>query len=80
MCKFCEAMETHRRVDTIMKKTDPDMEHRYSVAIVRRMFFKGRKGAKGSSTDYRHQGCGYKLNFCPECGRDLKQKEVSKNA
>ena len=74
MCKFCEAMESHRRVDVIMKKHDPDVSYRYSVAIVKRIFMKGSKGARGSSTDYRYQGCGYALNFCPECGRDLKKK------
>lgn len=76
MCKFCEAMALHRRVDTILKKTDPDMEHRYSVAIVRRMFFKDRKGSQGSSTDYRYRGCGYALNFCPECGRKLTKNSA----
>lgn len=74
MCKFCEAMQMHRRVDAILKKQDPDVEHRYSVAIVSRTFFKGRKGSQGSSTDYRYRGCGYKLNFCPECGRAITRK------
>ena len=76
MCKFCEAMESHRRVDTILKKHDPDMEHRYSVAIVSRTFLKGRKGSRGSSTDYRYRGCGYALNFCPECGRKLAKNSA----
>lgn len=75
-CKFCEAMETNRRIDTILKENDPDMEHRYSVAIVKRMFFKGRKGSQGSSTDYRYRGCGYQLNFCPECGREMAKQEI----
>ena len=76
MCKFCEAMESHRKVDTIMKKHDPEVSYRYSVAIVKRIFRKGSKGARGSSTDYRYQGCGYSLNFCPECGRKITQKEA----
>ena len=76
MCKFCESMQTHRQVDAILKKTDPDMSRRYSVAIVSRMFFKGRNGSQGSSTDYRYQGCGYKLNFCPECGRQLTKNSA----
>lgn len=76
MCKFCEAMESHRRADTILKKHDPDMEHRYSVAIVSRIFRKGRKGSRGSSTDYRYRGCGYALNFCPECGRKLAKNSA----
>lgn len=71
MCKFCEAMETHRKVDTILKKNDPDWSQRYSVAIVSRSFCKGKKGARSTSTDYRYRGCGYALNFCPECGRPM---------
>ena len=74
MCKFCETMQMHRRVDAILKSSDPDMEHRYSVAIVSRTFFKDRKGCQGSSTDYRYQGCGYALNFCPECGTPINKK------
>ena len=76
MCKFCEAMETYRKADTILKKHEPDMDHRYSVAIVRRIFFKGRKGCHGSSTDYRSRGCGYEMNFCPECGRKLAKNSA----
>ena len=76
MCKFCEAMELNRKVDTITKKNYPEIEHRYSVAIVKRTFVKGCKGARGSSTDYRYRGCGYALNFCPECGRKLTKKSA----
>ena len=76
MCKFCDSMDSFRKVDTILKKHDPDAEYRYSVAIVRRMFFKGRKGSRGSATDYRYRGCGYALNFCPECGRELMKREI----
>lgn len=75
MCKFCDSMQRNLQVDEILKKHDPLMEKRYSVAIVSRMFFKGRKGSRGSSTDYRYRGCGYELNFCPECGRKITKKE-----
>ena len=73
MCKFCEAMQCHRQVDAILKKHDPDMSHKYSVAIVSRIFLKGHKGSRGTSTDYRYRGCGYELNFCPECGAPIKK-------
>lgn len=75
-CKFCEAMESHRKVDTILKKHEPDVERRYSVAIVSRIFKKGHHGCRGSSTDYRYRGCGYALNFCPECGRQLTKNSA----
>jgi len=76
MCKFCEAMESKRRADTITKKHYPDQSYRYSVAIVARKFIKGRKGPWSTSTDYRYRGCGYDLNFCPECGRTLTKKSA----
>lgn len=72
MCKFCEAMESHRKIGTILKRHDPDLDYRYSVAIVMRSFRKGQRGCRNSGTDYRYRGCGYDLNFCPECGRPLK--------
>ena len=75
-CKFCIAMEASRKADTILKKHDPDWSHRYSVAIVRRLFIKGRKGSCATSTDYRYRGCGYPLNFCPECGRELAKNSA----
>ena len=79
MCKFCDAMTGNRRRDSILKKYEQDIERRYSVAIVSRMFKKGHRGARGSSTDYRYRGCGYALNFCPECGRKLKRNAVQTN-
>lgn len=73
-CKFCEALDMYRRIDAVVKDFDPDMSNRYSVAIVKRTFFKGRGGCQTSRADYGYRKCGYKLNFCPECGRDLNKK------
>jgi hypothetical protein len=30
-----------------------------------------RRGSQGRSTDYRFHGTGYKLNYCPECGKKM---------
>lgn len=76
MCKFCNAMDIRRKVDTIFKIKYPNEEHRYSVAIVNRTFRKGEKGCSGSSTDYIFRGCCYDLNFCPECGRRLTKNSA----
>ena len=76
MCKFCEAMASNREMDKILKKHGPEMSYRYSVAIVKRTFRKGSKGARAYSTDYRYRGCGYALNFCPECGRQMTKNSV----
>lgn len=74
MCRFCEAMGAKRRADAIWKKREPAIEWRYSVAIVARTFVKGHRGSRGRDTDYAYRGCGYKLNFCPECGRKLPKR------
>ena len=76
MCKFCEALERHRKVDTIIQKNYPEDEYRYSVAIVRRLFVRGFSGCRATSTDYRYRSCGFKLNFCPECGRKLAKNSA----
>lgn len=76
MCKFCKAMERKRGSDTVLKITDPDIERRYSVAIITRIFIKGQKGSRGTVVDYRYRGCGYELNFCPECGRKLTKNSA----
>lgn len=30
------------------------------------------KRQAGRTVDYRNQGLGYKLNYCPECGRKIR--------
>ena len=76
MCKFCEAMEINWKADAILQRDEPAFEYRYSVAIVRRVFKKEVNGCRGSSTDYRSRGCGYDLNYCPECGRKLTKNSA----
>lgn len=72
MCSFCEAMKTNKNIDITSKKFFPEQERRYSVAIVKRLFVKGRYGSQSTSTDYRYRGCGYPLNYCPECGKKME--------
>ena len=81
-CKFCEAMNTHRQCEQIARSWATDAELKefgkwmteYSVAIVKRSWYQKRgKKSAGRSTDYRYRGLGYKLNYCPECGRKLKR-------
>ena len=83
-CVFCESLDESKWIDERLARNDPDpeceLEQRYSVAIVKRTFLKGSEGCRGTMTDYgyRRRADGYPLNFCPECGRDLKRKEVRK--
>lgn len=74
MCKFCEAADRFMRAEAVIRDYEPEVSFRLSVAIIRRKFIKGRRGCQSSVTDTRYQGCGYALNFCPECGRDLRKK------
>lgn len=47
--------------------------HDFTVAIVKRSFMKGRKKLANIYEYYRMKNkIGYKLNYCPECGRKLK--------
>lgn len=64
----------HKRVAATLTDYEPDEHFRLSVAILRRKFVKGRTGCQSTITDTRIRGCGYELNFCPECGRDLRKK------
>ena len=80
-CKFCEAIKNHKRCDYVSdrwKSEDPEVQklgkykHEYTVAIVKRSWYQKRgKRSAGRITDYRYRGLGYKLNYCPECGRKL---------
>lgn len=73
-CKFCEALTRGKRIAETLRDFEPEASYRFSVGIVRRKFIKGRLGCQASLTDYRYRGCGYELNYCPECGRDLRKK------
>ena len=77
MCAFCEAYENRIKAHEF-KNSHPeyyDGERFYqeiTVAMVIRNWTKARgKAHAGRTTDYRFRGLGYKLNYCPECGRKL---------
>lgn len=79
-CKFCEAMQSNHQAMEIARSwaTEGELQKygkymiEYSVAIVKRTWYKklGKRHA-GRSIEYRNKGIGYKLNYCPECGRKL---------
>ena len=85
-CRFCSAMEQHLEVEAIAKSWTTEKEKsqfgeymtEYTVAIVKRSWYK-KNGKRSSSrtTDYRNRGLGYALNYCPECGRRLNEKQNS---
>lgn len=80
-CKFCDAMRINKQCDTISRLDAKSKFEKYgrwmteyTVAIVKRNWFEktGKKRA-GRTVYYRNKGLGYKLNYCPECGRKLKR-------
>ena len=80
MCDFCDSLELHKRIrrfDNQYERTK--IKEEYTVALVIRSWTpqKGKRRA-GRSTDYRNQGIGYRLNFCPECGREIRRKKTLK--
>ena len=80
-CKFCEAMKEKRQIEEFerQRESPKDLEKygkyktEYAVAIITRSWYsKNGKRNAINTTDYRHMGLGYKLNYCPECGKELK--------
>ena len=79
-CEFCQALKISKHVNEIINsRQEPDEREsigKYmcecTVALVIHNWYKklGKKTA-GRSTDYRYRGLGYKLNYCPECGKKL---------
>lgn len=84
VCKFCEAMKENRQVEEINRTltTDEKSKHygkymvEYTVAIVKRSYFqKLGKKKSGRTLEFRHRGLGFELNYCPECGADMRKGE-----
>ena len=75
-CAFCEALQRNKNIrafynDLRKEEGEEKIYEDYTVALVVRSYAKGKKRTAGRTTDYRNQGIGYQLNFCPECGRKL---------
>ena len=76
-CKFCEAYESWHNIhefDNQNRPKDERVKHEYTVALVIHSWcpkYKTKRQA-GCITNYRNQGLGYKLNYCPECGKKLR--------
>ena len=74
-CKFCESLADHKRIENFWAEEDDEpSKYEYTVALVIRSWKPSVRSKRdaGRTTDYRYQGLGYKLNYCPECGKKLK--------
>ena len=78
-CEFCDRIAMSNRVFQFWKERDEqNLKHEITVAIVERKWIAGTpKQNAGKLTDYRYRGLGFKLNYCPTCGRKLKKKETN---
>lgn len=77
-CAFCEVLEWDAKMDS---KMDAEWENEYTVALVSHSILYNEDGTwmrRGRTTDYRYKGLGYKLKYCPECGRKLHLKRPRK--
>ena len=83
VCKFCEAMKVNRQVEEINRSLATNEETKrygkhmieYTVAIVKRSWYqKIGKRRSGRSVEFRYRGLGFELNYCPECGADMREE------
>jgi len=71
-CKFCEKLELYK---DLRKETSDEFGEDYAVALVVRTWHKPQgKRAAGRTMSFRYRGLGWKLNYCPECGKKLGGK------
>ena len=78
-CEFCENYtfkKLHYKVfrKMCLKENVEPTKKEFSVAIVEIQWRNSKKNAT-RTTDYRHLGLGYELNFCPECGKQLRRRK-----
>lgn len=75
-CKFCETLRSWKQV----KSMDSGSKQEYTVALVVRSWKPPKRPKFRASrvTDFWNEGMGYKLNFCPECGRALQKKQTAR--
>ena len=78
VCKFCEAMKANRQVEEITRSWTTERYGKYmieyTVAIVKRSYYqKTGKKKSGRTLEFRYRGLGFELNYCPECGADMKE-------
>ena len=80
-CIFCEEYRSHKAVNDFKRGHfeyyggEAWLQYEIKAAMVIRTWRPGYKRQASRVTDYRNQGCGYSLNYCPECGKRLNVKE-----
>ena len=79
-CAFCERVKAKYEyvAEENAKNKSSKIKHKKrhcecTVALITHYWAHGNKRNASRITDYRHMGKGYALNFCPVCGRKLKE-------
>lgn len=76
-CKFCSQLSCWQEI-FIADNRDAEvkLKQEYSVALLIHTWKppRSRKSA-GRTVSYRKDGYGFKLNYCPECGRKYEYKK-----
>lgn len=70
-CPFCEAIALQRFIEEHHSKP-AGFGMALSAALVSYAVVNGRKC--GRTTDYMKDGKGYPLNYCPSCGKRVKNE------
>jgi len=75
-CKFCDLYDFLKSIENeCLEDGEEKTKYDYTIALVTHSWKPSirKKKDAGRTVRYRHNGFGYKLNFCPECGRKLRR-------
>jgi len=84
MCKFCQSLheikECHKiaqgwATEDEIRKHGKYMQELTAAIVDRTWYQKHGKKSSGRTVHFRNQGIGFKLNYCPECGRLLNSRD-----
>ena len=79
-CEFCERIERSNKLFQFWESRLEESAKRkqvISVAFVERSWKRDEPYKNfDRTTDYHYRGFGFRLNYCPTCGRKIKKSEV----
>jgi len=77
-CKFCDLYYFLKKIENQCRNEGEEKaKYDYTVALVSHSWKPSirKKKDAGRIVRYRHNGFGFKLKFCPECGQELKRRK-----
>ena len=77
-CVFCKNLEEWKEADRFCRldamAKGRDYRHEYTAALLIRSWYADKGKRRASRTLDTKRGIGYRLNYCPECGRFLRRR------